>query len=96
LECALDELSEITGVSVVLDGRITENRQALVTACFRNDVPLLEGLRMLTESAGLKLVQLPGGTGPTEALFITTPEHARLPSPRLDTARQGPESVRKE
>ncbi|MCI0462081.1 MAG: DUF4974 domain-containing protein [Gemmataceae bacterium] len=76
-EFVLDDLSEITGVSVVIDGRARDRLRTPVTARFRNDVPLLEALRMVTESAGLKLVQLPAGPGPACALFVTTPEHAQ-------------------
>jgi hypothetical protein len=78
LEFVLDDLSEITGVSVVIDGRARDKMRAPVTARFRNDVPLLEALRMVTESAGLKLVELPGNQAPTRALFVTTPEHAKI------------------
>jgi hypothetical protein len=77
LEFVLDDLSEITGVSVVIDGRARDKTRTPITARFRNDVPLLEALHMVTESAGLTLVELPGGQGPTRALFVTTPEHAR-------------------
>ena len=77
LEFVLDDLSEMTGVSVVIDGRAKEKVREPITARFRNDVALLEALRMVTESAGLKLVELAGDGGPTRALFVTTPEHAR-------------------
>ena len=77
LEFVLDDLSEITGVSVVIDGRAKDRLRTPVTARFRNDVPLLEALHMVTESAGLKLVVLPASPGPARALFVTTPEHAR-------------------
>lgn len=78
LEVVLDDLSDLTGVSVVVDGRARDKaRTAIITARFRNDVPVLEALRMVTESAELTLVELPGGTSPTRALFVTTPEHAR-------------------
>jgi hypothetical protein len=33
---------------------------------------------MVTESAGLKLVELPAAPGPTRALFVTTREHAQM------------------
>jgi hypothetical protein len=78
LEFVLDDLSEITGVSVVLDGRAQDKMRTPITARFRNDVSLLEALRMVTASAGLKLVELPGGPTATRALFVTTPEHAQL------------------
>jgi hypothetical protein len=70
LELVLDELADITGVTVIVDGRSKDKIRAPVTARFRNDVPLRDALRMVTESAELKLVILPGG------LFVTTPAHA--------------------
>jgi hypothetical protein len=81
LEFVLDDLSEITGVSVVIDGRARDRSRTPVTARFRNDVPLLEALRMVTESAGLKLVEIRGSTNSTRALFVTTPEHATILQP---------------
>lgn len=72
LEFVLDELSEITGVTVIVDGRSKEKIRTPVTARFRNDVPLRDALRMVAESAELKLVILPGG------LFVTTASHAEL------------------
>jgi hypothetical protein len=70
LEFVLEDLADITGVSVIVDGRSKEKIRTPVTARFRNDVPLRDALRMVTESAELKLVFLPGG------LFVTTPAHA--------------------
>ncbi|MBI1830870.1 MAG: hypothetical protein HYR84_05390 [Planctomycetes bacterium] len=67
LEFVLDDLADITGLSVIVDGRCKEKIRTPVTARFRNDVPLRDALRMVTESAELKLVILPGG------LFVTTP-----------------------
>jgi hypothetical protein len=72
LECVLEDLADLTGVSVIVDGRTKEKIRTPVTARFHNDVPLREALRMVTESAELKLVILPGG------LFVTTPAHAEL------------------
>jgi hypothetical protein len=72
LEFVLEDLGEITGVTVVLDGRAKEKIRTPVTVRFRNDVPLLDALCMLTEGAELKLVCLPGG------LFVTTPPHAEV------------------
>src|SRR5207253_1863532 len=69
LEFVLEELADLTGVSVIVDGRSKEKLRTPVTARFRNDVPLRDALRMVTESAELKLVFLPGG------LFVTTPSH---------------------
>src|SRR5262249_1405155 len=78
LDLVLDDLSEITGVSVVIDGRAKDRVGTPITARFRNDMPLLEALRLLAESAGLKLVAVPGGPSPTRALFVPTPEHAQV------------------
>jgi hypothetical protein len=72
LEVVLDDLADITGVSVIVDGRTKDKIRTPVTARFRNDVPLRDALRMVTESAELKLVILPGG------LFVTTPSHASM------------------
>lgn len=72
LEFVLDELSEITGVTVIVDGRSKDKIRTPVTARFRNDVPLRDALRMVAESAELKLVILPGG------LFVTTASHAEV------------------
>jgi hypothetical protein len=72
LELILEDLADITGVSVIVDSRTKEKIRTPVTARFRNDVPLRDALRMVTESADLKLVILPGG------LFVTTASHAEL------------------
>jgi hypothetical protein len=88
LEFILEDLADITGVTVIVDGRSKEKIRTPVTARFRNDVPLRDALRMVTESAELKLVILPGG------LFVTTPSHAdvldkngagRTPQPGIPT-----------
>jgi len=72
LELVLEDLADISGVTVIVDGRAKDKIRTSVTARFRNDVPLRDALRMLTESAELKLVILPGG------LFVTTPAHAEV------------------
>jgi hypothetical protein len=78
LEMVLDDISDLTGVSVVIDGRAKEKMRTAITARFRNDVPLLEALQMVTESAELKLVEISGSSGSPRALFVTTPEHAQV------------------
>jgi type II secretory pathway component GspD/PulD (secretin) len=83
LEFILEDFADITGVSVIVDGRSKEKIRTPVTARFRNDVPLSDALRMVTESAELKLVFLPGG------LFVTTPSHADLLE-KNGTAQPGP------
>jgi hypothetical protein len=70
LEFVLEDLADITGVTVIVDGRSKDKIRTPVTARFRNDVPLRDALCMVTESAELKLVILPGG------LLVTTPAHA--------------------
>jgi hypothetical protein len=72
LQLILEELADMTGVSVIIDGRSKEKIQTPVSARFHNDVLLCDALRMVTESAELKLVLLPGG------VFVTTPSHASL------------------
>ena len=70
LDAALDELTDLTGVSLVLDPRARQKAQLTVTARFNGDVALQDAVRMLTEMADLKVVYLVTG------LYITTPEHA--------------------
>jgi hypothetical protein len=77
LELVLDELSDLTGATIVSDDRARDALRTPVSARFRNDVPLLEALRMLTASAGLTLVELGCKQGAPRALFVTTPEYAR-------------------
>jgi hypothetical protein len=83
LEFVLEDLAAITGVSVIVDGRSKEKIRTPVTARFHNDVTLRDALRMLTESAELKLVILPGG------LFVTTPCHAAVLQSQNAPEKQG-------
>jgi len=71
LEAALDELSELTGVSIVMDTRAKEKAKSAVSGRFRDDVALQDAVRMLTDMAELKIVYLVTG------MYITTPEHAQ-------------------
>ncbi len=71
LDQALEELSELTGVSIMIDGRAKEKAQTAVTARFHDDVALQDAVRMLAETADLKLVYLVTG------IFVTTPERAK-------------------
>lgn len=68
---ALDELSELTGISIVVDGRAKEKLQLPVTARFRDDVAVQDAVRMLADMADLKPVYLVTG------LYITTPARAK-------------------
>jgi hypothetical protein len=71
LDQALEELSELTGVSIMIDGRAKEKAQTPVTARFHDDDALQDAVRMLAETADLKLVYLVTG------IFVTTPERAK-------------------
>ncbi len=70
LDQALEELSELTGVSIIVDVRAKQKLQTAITARFHDDVALQDAVRMLTDMAELKVVYLVTG------LYITTPEHA--------------------
>src|SRR5262249_39846177 len=72
LEDAIEELSELTGVSIVIDARVKEKAKTPVTARFRNDVAMQDAVRMLAEMSELKVVHLVTG------LFITTPAQAQV------------------
>jgi hypothetical protein len=72
LDAALEELSELTGVSIVMDTRAKEKAKSAVTGRFRDDVALQDAVRMLTDMAELKIVYLVTG------MYITTPEHAQV------------------
>jgi hypothetical protein len=71
LDAALEDLSELTGVSIVVDSRTKQKIQTTVTARFHDDVALQDAVRMLTDMAELKIVYLVTG------IYVTTPEHAR-------------------
>jgi hypothetical protein len=70
LDQALEELSEQSGASIVIDGRVGDKAKAPVSATFRNDTALGSALQMLTDMAGLRPVVL------EEGLYVTTPENA--------------------
>jgi hypothetical protein len=71
LDLALEELSDLTGVSLVIDGRARQKAQTTVTARFNDDVALQDAVRMLTDMAELKIVYLVTG------MYVTTPERAK-------------------
>jgi hypothetical protein len=71
LDTALEELSELTGVSIVMDARAKQKAATAVTARFHDDVALQDAVRMLTDMAELKIVYLVTG------MYVTTPEHAK-------------------
>jgi hypothetical protein len=71
LDSALEELSDLTGVSIILDARAKQKAQTPISARFHDDVALQDAARMLTDMADLKMVYLVTG------LYVTTPEHAK-------------------
>jgi hypothetical protein len=91
LDEALERLTAATGVSVVVDPR-TERGKETVNALLVN-VPLDSAVRVLADSAGLKMVRL------DNVLYLTGPESARalqaelerhkLPAPAKDGKEQG-------
>ena len=70
LEAALAELSDLTGVSIVVDARARQKAQTTVTARFNDDVALQDAVRVLADMADLKIVYL------VTCMYVTTPEHA--------------------
>jgi hypothetical protein len=86
LDQALEELSDLTGVSIVIDTRAKQKAQTAVTARFHDDVALQDAVRMLSDMAELKIVYLVTG------MYITTPEHAPVMQKELQKAYGIPES----
>jgi hypothetical protein len=64
------QMSEMTGVTILLDPRLQEKAQIAVTADFRSDVPVEAALRMLTDMVELGIVIMEGG------VYVTTPSNA--------------------
>jgi hypothetical protein len=83
LTLALEEISDLTGVSIVIDARAKQKAQSPVTARFHDDVALQDAVRMLTEMAELKIVYLVTG------IYITTPEHANVMQKELKQLYEG-------
>ena len=70
LDLALQRLSALTGVSVVLDPRIVDKANVAVTADFK-DVSLKTAVRILADMAGLKPVVM------ENTFYVTSVENAR-------------------
>lgn len=85
---ALDELSAMTGASIVLDGRLGEKAKKPITATLKNDVSLGAALRMLTDMADLKVVVLDSG------IYVTSPAGAQAMLKELEK-QQVPEKRQK-
>jgi RNA polymerase sigma factor (sigma-70 family) len=70
LNSILEELAQRYGTTIIFDSRIAEKAKTEVSATFRDDVTLWGALRILTEMADLRAVNVGG------AVFVTTPGHA--------------------
>jgi len=68
----IEELSDMSGISIQVDSRLTDTVKQPVSATFRNDVSLRDALVILTDMAGLKLVELPS------AIYVTTASNAAV------------------
>ena len=67
----VQDLSDMTGVSITLDPRVEEKASTRISVTFRNDVTLGGALRIVADMAGLKVVDMQSG------LYITTPANAK-------------------
>jgi hypothetical protein len=67
---AIRELSDRTGVTILLDPKVGNKSETTVTATFSNGVPLRTAVSLLAVMSGLEMVEVPG------ALFVTSPENA--------------------
>lgn len=72
LASAIDDLSELTGLSIIVDPRTKEKAHSPITARFNGDVTLKDALIILTELSDLKPVFLQTGA------FVTLPERAMI------------------
>jgi hypothetical protein len=66
LEEVLEELSDLTGASVILDSSVGDKAKTVVKAKFKNDVTLETAVRLLADMADLKAVVV------GNALYVTT------------------------
>jgi hypothetical protein len=69
LDQALRELSEATGITIILDGRTSDVGRTPVTATL-NEVPIDTAVILLADMCGLKAVHL------DKALYVTNPTNA--------------------
>ena len=67
---AVEELSALTGLSVILDTRLGDALKKPVSATLNNDTPVEGALRFLADMAGASLFVS------DEGVYITSPEHA--------------------
>jgi hypothetical protein len=67
---AMRQMSDMSGVSIVLDPRAKEKGPTPVSTDFRGDVPVEAALRMLSNMVDLRNVLMEGG------VYVTTPSNA--------------------
>ncbi len=83
----LRQISDQTGVSVVIDPRAAEKAQTNISADFRGDGSTEAALRMVAEMAELRVVLMDGG------VYVTTPANAEALEKRLrERKEQAPRS----
>ena len=81
---AIEQLSDLTGVSIVVDARARQKAQTTISARFCDDVALQDDVRILSDMAELKVVYLVTG------LYVTTPEQAKTLQKELRDLYEGP------
>ena len=86
LSTVLDDLAELTGVSIQIDKRVLDKINVQVSATFRNDVSLHSALIVLADMGGVKLVELPS------AVYITTADNAAILRDELAKTRSMPKA----
>jgi len=88
---AIDELSAITGATIVVDNRVGDKLKTPISASLKNDLSLEAALHMLSDMADLKMVALPSG------IYITEPANADRMRMELGERRStGEKSVKKD
>lgn len=66
LSAALDDIADVTGISVIVDRRVEDYMHTPVSGRFRGNVSAIDAVRLLAQSAELKVVMLP------TALYVTS------------------------
>src|SRR5262249_9215543 len=77
---ALQELSDLTGISVVVDARVEDKLKLPVTATLKEKTNLMAAVRFLADMADLKVVAV------ENALYVTSKANPIESAPRLSPA----------
>lgn len=80
------QLSEKSGVSIIIDPRVDKKKDAAISAEFRGDITLESALRLVANMADLKIVLMDRG------VFVTTPENAATLERELEKRRRDREA----